>query len=244
MDFSKTRQESFIAAFMLGMKEYFGNVDHLRAALSEVPVQDSGYRKQYLVIFDSVPGGTGYLKQLMRHESALIEIFVKALAVLENCNCKDDSQKDGCYRCLYAYRQSHNIGEISRKTAIRLLRQILSGKDNIEQIERLDKVIVNPLFESELERLFVQALELMRNENRTVYIEKALVNMKEGYYLKVGECAWEIEPQVLLDERYGVYVKSRADFVLWPRRKTEGQRPELFLPMGSYTIRISVQMTL
>ncbi|NLK72668.1 MAG: DEAD/DEAH box helicase [Clostridiales bacterium] len=225
MDFSKTRQESFIAAFMLGMKEYFGNVDHLRAALIEVPVQDSGYRKQYLVIFDSVPGGTGYLKQLMRHESALIEIFVKALAVLENCNCKDDPQKDGCYRCLYAYRQSHNIGEISRKTAIRLLRQILSGKDNIEQIERLDKVIVNPLFESELERLFVQALELMRNENRTVYIEKALVNMKEGYYLKVGECAWEIEPQVLLDERYGVYVKSRADFVLWPRRKTEGQRP-------------------
>ena len=31
LDFSNERKESFIAAFMLGMKEYFGNVDHLRA---------------------------------------------------------------------------------------------------------------------------------------------------------------------------------------------------------------------
>lgn len=224
-DSSKTRQESFIAAFMLGMKEYFGNVDHLRATLSEVPIQDSEYRKQYLVIFDSVPGGTGYLKQLMQHDNALIEIFEKALNKLEICNCQDDPQKDGCYRCLYAYRQSQNIGEISRKTAIHLLRQILSGKDNIEQIEQLRAVPVNYLFESELERRFIQALELMGNENRKVHIEKALINLKEGYFLKVGDHAWEIELQVLLDERYGVNVKSRADFVLWPIRKTEGQRP-------------------
>ncbi|MFC7677593.1 DEAD/DEAH box helicase [Paenibacillus sp. GCM10028914] len=225
LDFTKTRQESFIAAFMLGMKEYFGNVDHLRAALSEVPVQDADYRKQYLVIFDSVPGGTGYLKQLMQHDNALIEIFEKALMVLENCNCKDDPQKDGCYRCLFAYRQSQNIGEISRKTAIRLLRQVLSGKDNIEQIEKLGKVPVNSLFESELERRFIQALELMSNDSRAVHIEKALINLKEGYLLKVGDCSWEIEPQVLLDDRYGISLKSRADFVLWPRRKSEEQKP-------------------
>jgi DEAD/DEAH box helicase domain-containing protein len=224
-DYSKTRQESFIAAFMLGMEEYFGNVDHLRATLSEVPAQDPEYRKQYLVIFDSVPGGTGYLKQLMQHDNALIEVFEKALVKLENCSCQYDPQKDGCYRCIYAYRQSQNIGEISRKTAIHLIRQILSGKDNIEQIEKLRTVPVNSLLESELERLFVQALELMGNDKRTVHIEKALINSKEGYFLNVGDCAWEIEPQVLLDERYGVTVKTRADFVLWPRRKTEGQKP-------------------
>ena len=90
LDFSNERKESFIAAFMLGIKEYFGNVDHLRAALSEMPDRESGYRRQYLVIFDSVPGGTGYLKQLMHNEDALIEIFAKALTVLENCSCKED----------------------------------------------------------------------------------------------------------------------------------------------------------
>lgn len=225
MDLTKTRQESFIAAFMLGMKEYFGNVDHLRAALSEFPVQDAECRKQYLVIFDSVPGGTGYLKQLMQNDNAMIEIFEKALAVLESCTCKEDPQKDGCYRCLYAYRQSQNIGEISRTVAIRMLRQILSGKDNIEQIDRISKIPVNSLFESELERQFVQALELLQKDSRPVRIDKALVNMKGGYFLKVGDCSWEIEPQVLLDERYGVTVKSRADFVLWPKRENIGQKP-------------------
>lgn len=32
---------------------------------------------------------------------------------MENCSCKDISQKDGCYHCLYAYRQSQQIGNIS-----------------------------------------------------------------------------------------------------------------------------------
>jgi DEAD/DEAH box helicase domain-containing protein len=224
-DLTNTRQESFIAAFMLGMKEYFGNVDHLRVTLSEVPVENANFRKQYLVIFDSIPGGTGYLKQLLQNENSLIEIFEKALRVLENCTCKEDSQKDGCYRCLYAYRQSRNIGEISRSTAIKLLRQILSGKENIEKIEKLDHVLVNPLFESELERQFIQALELMKNDKRAVEVKNEIVNEKKGFSLKLNNCAWEIEPQVTLDEQYGVAVKTRADFILWPRRKSDGKKP-------------------
>lgn len=225
MDSSKVRQESFTAAFMLGMKEYFGNVDHLRACLSEVPVMDADYRKQYLVIYDSVPGGTGYLKQLMQNDGALTEIFEKALYVLENCTCKSDPQKDGCYHCLYAYRQSQNIGQISRVTAIRLLKTILSGKENIEEIPKLGNIPVNSLFESELEQRFIEAFEQLRNDSRKLTITKQLVNNKEGYLLKIGTCLWEIEPQVLLDNQYGVPVQSRADFVLWPIRAFGGQRP-------------------
>lgn len=224
-DFNKTRQESFIAAFMLGMKEYFGNVDHLRATLSEVPVVDADFRKQYLVIFDSVPGGTGYLKQLLQHDEALIEIFEKALNVMENCSCKDDSTKDGCYRCLFAYRQSRNLGEISRKEAIEILRQILSGKENLEKIEKLDMVPVNSLFESELERMFIQALKLMNNENRQIYMDTIMINEKKGYLFKIGDKRWEIEPQVDLDSSVGVSVKTRADFVFWPRKKGNEQKP-------------------
>jgi DEAD/DEAH box helicase domain-containing protein len=232
MDSTNVRVESFIAAFMLGMKEYFGNVDHLRATISEVPVPDADYRKQYLVIYDSVPGGTGYLKQLMLKQHSLIEIFEKALAVLEKCECKDDPQKDGCYHCLYAYRQSRNIGQISRATAIRLLKQILSGKENLEEIEKLGSVPVNGLFESELERRFIEALSQMGNQTRMLTINKELVHNKEGYLLKIGEAIWEIEPQVKLDAASGVAVETRADFVLWPT-KTEGkQRPVVIFTDG------------
>ncbi|NLC25116.1 MAG: DEAD/DEAH box helicase, partial [Fastidiosipila sp.] len=212
MDSSSIRMESFTAAFMLGMKEYFGNVDHLRATVSEVPVPDADYRKQYLVIYDSIPGGTGYLKQLMHEENALIEIFEKALAVLEQCSCKDDPQKDGCYHCLYAYRQSRNIGSISRIAAISMLKSILSGKNNVTRIKRLDNIPVNSLFDSELERRFIEAIEQMGNESRKIDISKALIHDKEGYILKVNNSTWEIEPQVLLDETEGIAVACKPDF--------------------------------
>lgn len=214
MDASTVRTESFTAAFMLGMKEYFGNVDHLRATVSEVPVPDADYRKQYLVIYDSVPGGTGYLKQLMNEQGSLIDIFERALEKLEQCSCKEDPQKDGCYHCLYAYRQSQNIGNISRSTAIRILKSILSGKDNLTKIEKLGNIPVNSLFDSELERRFVEAIAQMGNENRKVEISKSLVNDKEGYILKVNDSSWEIEPQVTLGPTQGVSVQCKPDFII------------------------------
>ena len=221
MDSSTVRTESFTAAFMLGMKEYFGNVDHLRATVSEVPVPDADYRKQYLVIYDSVPGGTGYLKQLMNEQGSLIDIFERALQKLEQCSCKEDPQKDGCYHCLYAYRQSQNIGNISRSTAIRLLKTILSGKDHLTRIEKLGNIPVNSLFDSELERRFVEAIAQMGNETRKVEISKSLVNDKEGYILKINDTSWEIEPQVLLDAAQGVSVQCKPDFIIRPIGKSE-----------------------
>ena len=216
LDATKVKTESFVAAFMLGMKEYFGNVDHLRATISEVPVPDADYRKQYLVIYDSVPGGTGYLKQLMHEERALVEILEKALVVMENCSCKDDPQKDGCYHCLYAYRQSNQIGSISRSAAVHMLKAILSGKDNIQKIDKLGSVPVNSLFDSELERRFIEAINSMGNDSRRVSVSNALVNNKEGYILTINNVTWEIEPQRLLDAEDGVAITCKPDFVFWP----------------------------
>lgn len=213
MDSSSVKMESFVAAFMLGMKEYFGNVDHLRATVSEVPVPEADYRKQYLVIYDSVPGGTGYLKQLMHEKNALIEIFEKALHVMENCSCKDDPQKDGCYHCLYAYRQSQQIGNISRTVAIRLLKSILSGKENVQKIDKINSIPVNPLFDSELEQRFMEAI---RVKIGAANVSDTIRNGKHSYYVKLENFAWEIEPQVLLDASTGVSVACKPDFVFWP----------------------------
>ena len=207
------KTESFVAAFMLGMKEYFGNVDHLRATVSEVPVPGADYRKQYLVIYDSVPGGTGYLKQLMHNKNALVEVFERALHVLENCSCKDDPQKDGCYHCLYAYRQSGKIGHISRKTAIGLLKAILSGKDNVQKIEKINNIPVNPLFDSELELRFMEAV---RAKAGAEHVKDIVRGGKHSYYVKIGDATWEVEPQVSLGAGDGVAVSCKPDFVFWP----------------------------
>ena len=213
MDSTHVKMESFVAAFMLGMKEYFGNVDHLRVTVSEVPVAEADYRKQYLVVYDSVPGGTGYLKQLMQQPEALTTVFEKALHVMENCSCKDDPQKDGCYHCLFAYRQSRQIGNISRATAIRMLKSIISGKGNIERISRIHDIPVNPLFDSELEQRFMEAV---RMKIGAANVKDTIRNGKHSYYLKIDETTWEVEPQVLLEAKDGVAVTCKPDFVFWP----------------------------
>lgn len=232
MEISKVRVESFVAAFMLGMKNYFGNVDHLRACVSEVPIPDADYRKQYLVIYDSVPGGTGYLKQLMNNRDGMIEVLEHSLNIMEHCGCRDNPQKDGCYKCLYAYRQSQHIGEISRKVALRMLKSILSGKDNLKEIERLGNIEVAGLFESELERQFIEALNRLGSDNREIVVHPSLVYEKWGYSLQIGECLWEIELQVDFDEKEGVPVCSRADFVLYPKRTTGNQKPVVIFTDG------------
>ena len=231
MDATNVRVESFVAAFMLGMKKKFGNVDHLRATVSEVPVPEADYRKQYLVIYDSVPGGTGYLKQLMNDKNGIIDVFEGALETMEHCSCNDDPQKDGCYKCLYAYRQSQHIGEISRDSAIALLKAILSGKENRKKLAQVD---TNHLFDSELEREFVGAFEKLSTAERPIRIHKTLVNEKEGYSLQVGESLWTIEPQVDFDASMGITVKSRPDFVIRPKRTTGNQKPIAVFTDGYY----------
>ena len=149
----------------------------------------------------------------MHEKNALIEIFDKALHVMENCSCKDDPQKDGCYHCLYAYRQSQQIGNISRSTAIRILKSILSGKDNVQKIDRINDIPVNPLFDSELEQRFMEAI---RTKVGAVNVSDTIRNGKHSYYIKLENFAWEIEPQVLLDAGSGVSVACKPDFVFWP----------------------------
>ena len=55
----------------------------------------------------------------MNEENGIIDVFEGALETMEHCSCNDDPQKDGCYKCLYAYRQSQHIGEISRDKIFR-----------------------------------------------------------------------------------------------------------------------------
>ena len=225
MDTSSVRLESFVAAFMLGMKKKFGNIDHLRACVSEVPVHDADYRKQYLVIYDSVPGGTGYLRQLMNENNGMIDILEKAVDAMENCSCNDDPNKDGCYKCLYAYRQSQHIGEISRKAALSMFKTILTGKNNRQKIKNLSLIDTNSLFDSELERRFIEALDRLGSAERQVEVTKKLVNEKEGYSLRIGDSVWDIEPQVELGKSNDVSVKCKPDFIFYPVRVTGNQKP-------------------
>ncbi|AFY92884.1 helicase family protein with metal-binding cysteine cluster [Chamaesiphon minutus PCC 6605] len=218
-------QSSFIAALQLGLKLKFGGqIDHLKVTISEEPQTNSNQRKSFLYLYDSVPGGTGYLKQLLRDPQKLRDVFQQALAHIRICPCED-----GCYRCLFAYRNSFDLDETSRQTAISELAAILKHWPQLkENSQGLSAIRVNSNFESELERRFIEAIRRYRGIDRQQeppLLKQDIINGKAGYYLKLGEAAWIIELQVSLGKNEGVNYPSRADFVFRPASSRSGSKP-------------------
>jgi len=217
---------SFLAALDLGLKKYFhGDPGHLLTTTYDEPIAGSDARKRYLVLYDGVPGGTGYLKELMREPANLLKVFDEARKVLENCECRKDAEKDGCYRCLLAYRGRHDQENTSRAAALRLLSQILTHRDDLKSTERLSVVRLNRLLESELEAQFIEALRRTRPGEPERQLTNQVVNGKQGWYLRTPGGSYTIEPQVALGPKDGVIVPSIADFVIRPDRPLDGELP-------------------
>lgn len=216
---------SFVASVYLGLKKRFrGSIDHLQTAIMDEPVPESAARKRYLVLYDSVPGGTGYLKELTKTPDTMMEVLETALAVLRECECGSDEEKDGCYHCLYAFRLSRDMANISRREAMDLLSGILSRKDQLRERASVADLSINGLLESELEARFIESLRRMRHGGDPLLLVKDVVKGKPGWQMKVGPRTWQIEPQPQLGPSDGVSVPCKPDFLFWPLRQA-GVRP-------------------
>ena len=220
------RLHSFIAALELGLKRRFaGAVDHLRATISLQPAEEANGNVKFLMLYDTVPSGTGYLKQIMNRPEQMLEVLRQAQEALADCACKADPEKDGCYRCLYAYRRSHEMANISRKVALGVLDTILAQADTLEEVEGLRSVKVNPVLESELEVRFVQALRHWDLGGPRVQVREDVVAGKLGYVVTVGEMTYTVEAQAQCGSSEGVAVASRPDFVLRATREAADRPP-------------------
>ena len=230
--------ESFAAAIMLGLRKKFGSVDHLHFTVMDVPEPDSEVRKSYMVIYDTVPGGTGYLKQLTAEKNAMMDLFQMSLEAMENCSCANDPEKDGCYHCVFGYRQSNHMNLISRRIAVEMLKQILSGRNSLEKIQNIRQISVNTLLESLLEAKFLEVLSMTKVAGKRIEMNKAVVHGKEGYTLTIGDNLWRLELQVPLTEDQGVKIPSKPDFVFHPQRNSERKPVAVFTDGKAYHLDI------
>ena len=223
-----TNESSFAAAIQLGIKHYFkGSIDHIKSTAYSEPVNEGEGRRYFLVIYDSIPGGTGYLKELMRDPDNLFKLIEKSFTCLDSCSCNQDPGKDGCYQCIYAYRDRQKMPKISRDTAKKMFQDILENRQNLAKVDSLAEVDPNILLESELEQKFIDTLKVAGQPWR---VSPTIINAKNGYLLTVGtkdklSFAWKIEPQVLLNAQHGVDVACKPDFILWPARVSEEIKP-------------------
>lgn len=212
-------ENSFVAALHLGLKKKFGGrIDHLRVAQNVEPDTDSGITKRYLVIYDSIPGGTGYLKQLMTDKTSLLEVLTHyAMPILERCSCTQKEGADGCYRCLYVYSNSRNMNTISSKKIRDFIQTLRIHSDKITPVTNLRGVKISSLVESELEARFMEALKKIGKTISNFEFRPEFYNGKAGWYLRFSEnCRYFLQPQVSLGEKEDVAVPSRADFIFYP----------------------------
>ncbi|MCK2183596.1 DEAD/DEAH box helicase [Halomonas getboli] len=239
---SDTARHSLIAALHLGLKQHFhGNVDHLKVSEQQTPSQGSAPSRHYLVLHDSVPGGTGYLKELMQSPDTLLAMLQTAFEHLDGCDCQHDEQLDGCYRCLLAYRESRHMVHISRRRAMELLERILSRRDALIAIDGLDHVDLNALVESELEQRFIDALA---NRETGIRLLPELYEGTPGWRLTLETgrredgtprlASWLVEPQRNLGAADGVTRDTRPDFVLWPASDSQQQARPVALYLDGF----------
>ena len=72
----EVQMSSFMAALQLGLKEHFrGQVDHLAMEVQSLPDRENGVRNRYVILYDGVPGGTGYLKQFVSDKDRQTLLF-------------------------------------------------------------------------------------------------------------------------------------------------------------------------
>ncbi len=206
--------KSMRAAIDLGLRLHFkGKVDHLRSSLVET--KEGPLTRRYLYLYDTVPGGTGYLKQLAARPDEFKDVFALALTHMRECSCNSDPEKDGCPRCIRSHASTFGKGEVSRDTACRIIGEILGSWDNLRSIATISEITLNKALESELEAMFIERLrQSVRGEGGK--LNKIVVGGHPGYFIRLGSGEWHLEPQVEVHRRFPHSPPTRADFVAWP----------------------------
>lgn len=216
--------KSFVAAINLGMHRHFsGRVDHIRSTVVEAQI-DGFSTVRSLYLYDSVPGGSGYLRQLADNPSAMKTVFESAFKALDNCPCIQE-EKLGCYRCVKPYRSQFGPGEPRRDMARNMIEKVLRQWDSLTRsTSTLDDQLANSLIRSELEKLFIQSLQ--ERFGASSIVPKVIGDGSLGYLLSIdNKPAWTIEPQVQMEQRFLGMPKKLVDFYLTPIDSATGLKP-------------------
>jgi len=206
------------AILSLGLRRKFGGqVAHLGIAWASEPVtggvvaEGTRPQRRYLVLYDRVPGGTGYLANLW-NDDGLFEVLELAQRALAGCACRTGA-RDGCYRCLLAFQPERDLQHLSRTRALRAVTAVLERREQTQSVQTLSEASLAECFESELERRFFVALRDHATEHPDWAWEEVTRQGETCARLRIGERTWLLEPQVAL-EPPEVPVATRPDFML------------------------------
>ena len=185
------RVASFAAALMAGVaKKYGGDPDHLAVITATMPDQETGRRRQFLVLHDTLPGGTGYLHRLADHEE-LRQVLVSAREVIAGCRCADDGKR-ACHRCLLSHIDDDKWHLVSRAEALSMLDDLLQDWTTTS-VASTGEISLAGQVESELEARFWKVLKDWAAAEPAVSLTPAAtVNGRSTAALRTDSAHWQV----------------------------------------------------
>ena len=218
---SQEQLNMFRAGLELGLKKFYGgNPQHLAMMDYSEYNSKNGKFDKYLLMYDTIPGGTGYLEKLFAplEFTNVLELAYKSI---KECKCQHQG-KDGCYRCIFTYGNQYNQNQLSRKESERFFKKIIDKSNAWERYsDGLGSLSGNgQIEESELEDRFVRSLRnySKTNETKGVSFEKNLIEGEIQYELSIekGDYRFKyfIKAQKDLGRAESVRYNTRADFFI------------------------------
>ena len=216
---NEATQLMFKSGLQLGLKKYYkGNPSHIGFEFYSEHNKSTQRFDRYLVLFDKVPGGTGYLQKLFNPEE-FTKLLSKSYESIRDCSCKNEG-KDGCYKCILSYSNQYIRDELSREHAEHLFGKIVKSSKDWEEVNQgLSSLTKTGMIEeSELESKFIYSLKTyvenhpQKNMKFKEIKEDGIQVYKITLPIKDGEVTYLIRPQVSLGERDGVEISTRTDF--------------------------------
>ena len=242
----------FKAGLALGLKEYFqGNPQHIQMRDYAEYNRMTDKFDNYVVMYDTIPGGTGYLAKLF-DKVEFTKVLKIALKRLSECTCQFEG-KDGCYHCVLSYENKYTRGQLSREKAEALFRRIVEQSDNWETNNTSLGTVAGSggIEDSELEERFVTLLKEICHAKGWSF--ETIPGFEFRYYkIKItsdsGEArTYSILPQQQLGPAMGVEYTTKPDFLFkCTEREHNGtileaaEIPQIALYLDGYTFHGAV----
>lgn len=212
--------QMFKAGIEAGLKIIFkGNPQHIGMWDYQEFNKTTQRFDKYLVLYDGIPGGTGYLEKLFNHEQ-FTKLLKESYLHIKECNCQHEG-KDGCYRCIFTYKNQYVQDGLSRKKAEELFKKLVDNSGHWDSFNTgLGSLSgTGQIEESELEDRFIRSLKnLAQSKESEGWSFRDERNGTVIYHLVIVNGAfqfeWQINPQVLLGPAQGIAYSTRADFLM------------------------------
>ena len=232
--------EMFKAGVELGMKAYYkSSPEHIRIDSYEEMNLATMKKDHYLVMYDTIPGGTGYLSKLYDTEE-FTKLLQMAYEKIHECTCQWEG-KDCCYHCILTYGNQYKREAFSREAAETLFEKLISHASSWETLSGSVGTIsqTGVAEDSELELKFVGALKTISRNNGWEF-DKVADADSYRYDLHIidgdNDLIYYVIPQFALGGHYGVRNYTVADFqIICMAAKINGMNIERIdkLPMWS-----------